>query len=141
MSEPISDEQVARVRARIEARRMHADWFDEHDYGGSRLYIEDAGALLAEVDRLRAENAFLLHAIDDDHIEAMHRDAEVAAMRPIVEAVADLGPSYADIDRVYPSLNNVVDEGEWQVAMGRWEKRLTDLSALARALLAKEAQE
>jgi hypothetical protein len=121
----MTDEELAAIRERLGEQKRFHDTTGRWMSGLHLDYVEDGGALLAEVDRLRAENAFLLHAIDDDHAEAMHRDAEVAAMRVGLDDVIAIIHSARDMSR--PDRFSERVDNELLRAVNR-----------ARALLAKE---
>lgn len=54
MSEPLTEERLAKIRENVDRYWPGQDWNDA---------AEDAAALLAEVDRLRAENAEAIDAL------------------------------------------------------------------------------
>ena len=95
MSEPMSDEDLAQVRA------MMNDYMSQAARKGRtpagipvHLFIADdivsqaLESILAEVDRLRAENEMPSAKASHWFEQAVHLQEEVAAMRPIVEALA-----------------------------------------------------
>jgi hypothetical protein len=107
----VTDEELAAIRKRVEFEARVAQARDD---------ISDA--LLAEVDRLRAHVAILVPALKEQAREQDILQNRVAAMRPIVEAVASIQP----------------------IQIGDYQQFLLiepEIVEQARALLAKGAQE
>jgi hypothetical protein len=81
MTEPLSNQELAEIRDRV------TTYWDQDSLNAYET-------LLAEVDRLRAHVAILVPALKEQAREQGILQDQIAALRPIVEAVADV-PVYA----------------------------------------------